>query len=303
MSIRGVDRVILGVEEMDTAQRFLRDFGLSELEGGERGATFEALDGTNLVLRGAADRSLPLAVGAPTNAREIIWGVDGSDELQRLGAELSKDRQVAMGSDGVLRTTDETGYGIAFQVTRRHAYDAKPALINVAGLPPQRKANQRVDFKAPHRPRSIGHIVLYVPELERARDFYIERLGFRLTDSYRDRSCFLRAEGSHDHHNLFLIKKEDIPGGLHHIEFHVTDFNEVMMGGRRLTEKGWKTMVGPGRHVLGSNYFWYFKTPCGGAMELACDMDFVDDDWEAKEWEYSTDVIAAWCTSYTLYGH
>src|SRR5262249_33404034 len=177
MNIRGVDRVILGVEEMDAAQRFLRDFGLTEIERGESGATFEALDGTNVVLRGAADRSLPLAVGAPTNAREIIWGGDGGGELQKLGAELSKDRPVAMGLDGVLRTRDDTGYGIAFQVTGRRAYDAKPGLINVAGLPPQRKANQRVDFKAPHRPRSIGHIVLFVPELERARDFYIERLG------------------------------------------------------------------------------------------------------------------------------
>ena len=121
MNIRGVDRVVLGVEEMDAAQRFLRDFGLSEIERGEHGATFEALDGTNLVLRGAADRALPMAVGAPTNAREIIWGVDGGDELQKLGAELSKDRQVAMGPDGVLRTRDDTGYGIAIQVTRRRA--------------------------------------------------------------------------------------------------------------------------------------------------------------------------------------
>jgi hypothetical protein len=104
-------------------------------------------------------------------------------------------------------------------------------------------------------------------------------VGFRLTDLYRGRSCFLRAQGSHDHHNLFLIKKEDIPRGMHHIEFHVTDFNEVMMGARRLTEKGWPTMVGSGPHVLGSNYFWHFKTPCGGAMELARDMDYVDDDW------------------------
>ena len=37
MSIRGVDRVILGVEEMDAAQRFLRDFGLTEREKGQRG--------------------------------------------------------------------------------------------------------------------------------------------------------------------------------------------------------------------------------------------------------------------------
>ena len=153
MNIRGVDRVILGIEEMDEAQRFLRDFGLTETESGARGATFQALDGTDVVLRGAADRSLPMAIGAQTNAREIIWGVADGEELQRLGAELSKDRQVVMGPDGVLHSTDGTGYGIAFQVTKRHAYDAKPALINVAGRPPQRAPNQRVDFDGPHRPR------------------------------------------------------------------------------------------------------------------------------------------------------
>jgi hypothetical protein len=193
MNIRGVDSVILGVEEMDAAQRFLRNFGLTEFERGQHGARFETLDGTDLVLRGSADCSLPMAVGAQANAREIVWGVESSEELQKVGSELSRDRQVAVAADGVLRTTDASGYGIAFQVTRRHAYDARPGLINVAGLPPQRSPNQRVDFKAPHRPRSIGHIVLYVPDLERARDFYVERLGFRLTDSYRDRSCFLRA--------------------------------------------------------------------------------------------------------------
>ena len=244
MAIRGVDRVILGVEEMDAAKRFLSDFGLTQIEKGAKGATFEALDGTDLVLRDTGDRSLPMAVGAATNAREIIWGVDSAEELQKIGAELSGDRQVMLGSDGILRTTDNTGYGIAFQVTARHAYDAKPALANAAGLPPVRPKNRRVDFSAPHRPRSIGHIVLWVPDLDRARDFYTERLGFRLTDSYRNRSCFLRAEGSNDHHNLFLIKKEDIPGGLHHIEFHVGDFNEVMMGGRRLTEKAGPSHAG-----------------------------------------------------------
>lgn len=303
MSIRGVDQVIMTVEEMDEAQRFLRDFGLTERDKGTQGGAFEALDGTNLLLRGVGDRSLPPAIGAASGAREIIWGVDSAENLQAIGAELSRDRQVRMGSDGVLRTTDNTGYGIAFRVTERHQYDAQAVTLNVAGLPPRRPPNTRIDFSAPHRPRSIGHIVLYVPDLASARDFYIDRLGFRLTDSYRDRSCFLRADGSHDHHNLFLIKREDIPGGLHHVEFHVGDFNEVMMAGRRLTEKGWKTLVGPGRHVLGSNYFWYFKTPCGGAMELACDMDYVTDDWQPGEWEYSPDVIAAWCTSYTLYGH
>jgi catechol 2,3-dioxygenase-like lactoylglutathione lyase family enzyme len=302
MNIRGVDRVFLGVDEIDAAQQFLRDFGLTEREKARHGAVFEALDGTDIVVRGAGDHSLPMAVGAATNAREIVWGVDSQQTLQALGAELSRDRQVTMASDGILRSLDDTGYAIAFQVTARHGYDAAQSLLNVAGAPPQR-INRRIDFKAPHKARSLGHIVLYVPDLNAARDFYTKRLGFRITDAYRDRSCFLRAEGSTDHHNLFLIQKPEIPGGLHHIEFHFGDFNEVMMGGQRLSEKGWKTYSGPGRHVLGSNYFWYFKTPCGGAFELACDMDFVTDEWEAGEYDFTPDMVAAWSTSHTLYGH
>ena len=216
MSIRGVDRVILGVEEMDAAQRFLRDFGLTEREKGQRGAVFEALDGTDLVLRGAN------AVGAPTNAREIIWGVDSQQTLQAVGAELSKDRQVAMGSDGILRSRDDTGYAVAFQVTARHGYDASQPQLNAAGTSPQR-VNRRVDFNAQHKARSLGHIVLYVPDLIAARDFYTKRLGFRITDAYRDRSCFLRADGSTDHHNLFLIQNPKITDGLHHIKFNFED--------------------------------------------------------------------------------
>jgi hypothetical protein len=129
-------------------------------------------------MRHANDRALPMAVGAATNAREIIWGVDSAETLQSIGAELSKDRQVAMGNDGVLRTRDETGYGIAFEVTKRHSFAGTAALTNAAGVPPQR-INRRVDFNAPHKA-----FVLYVPELAKARDFYIERLGFRLSDSY-----------------------------------------------------------------------------------------------------------------------
>jgi hypothetical protein len=38
-------------------------------------------------------------------------------------------------------------------------------------------------------------------------------------------------------------------------------------------------------------------------MELAADMDWVDDEWQAGEFEYSPDMVAAWTTSLTRYGH
>ena len=303
MSIVGIDRVVLSVDDVGEARRFLSDFGLTEAEPGQAGARFCAQDGADLVLRNAGDTALPPAVGSPVNARETIWGVADAAALEAIGAELSRDRQVQRAADGMLRTTDDAGYGIAFQVTQRRKLDLGPALTNTYGEPPARGRNKRVDFNRAVRPRSIGHIVFWVPDLAKTRDFYMQRLGFRLTDSYRGRSCFLRAPGSNDHHNLFLIERPDQPPALHHIECHVTDFNEVMMGGTRLSGKGWKTYNGPGRHVLGSNYFWYFTTPFGTAMELAADMDWVDDEWEPGEWDYSPDMVANWTTSYTRYGH
>ena len=303
MKIMGIDRAVLAVEEMDDAKRFLQDFGLTEVELGTAGSNFETLNGTDVVLRGANDAGLPAAVGPLAGIRETIWGVSDAAELQKIGNELSRDRQVTQGNDGVLRSTDATGYGIGFQVTTRHHFDAPLAAVNTCGQAPQRPRNSRIDFKAPLRPRSLGHVVLYVPDLEAATRFYIDRLGFRLSDSYRGHSTFLRAAGSNDHHNIFLFKKDDVPGGLHHLEFHVTDFNEVMVGGQRLADKGWQTAFGPGRHILGSNYFWYFKTPCGGAMELAADMDFCDDDWVAGEYDFSPDMVAGWTTTYGKFGH
>jgi catechol 2,3-dioxygenase-like lactoylglutathione lyase family enzyme len=300
MNIVGIDQAILGLEEMTDARRFLRDFGLGETETGQTGAVFEALDGSQVVLRAASDTTLPMPVGGAVGIRETIWGVKSRDDLDRIGAELSRDRQVALGPDSVLRAVDDSGFSIGFRVTKRHAFEARAALVNAAGLPPQRAPDTRIDFSAPHRARSMGHIVFWVPDVVAARSFYTSRLGFRLTDSFKNGSCFMRAAGSNDHHNLFLIKRENAPAALHHIEFHFTDFNEVMMGGKRMSEKGWQTQNGPGRHTLGSNYFWYFKSPCGGAFELAADMDYVTDAWQPGEWDYRPEIVAAWSTTFTL---
>ena len=55
MNIVGIDRVVLGVDEMDESQRFLTDFGLKKVEGATAGARFSTQDGTDLVVRLAND--------------------------------------------------------------------------------------------------------------------------------------------------------------------------------------------------------------------------------------------------------
>ena len=103
------------------------------------------------------------------------------------------------------------GLALAFQVTKRHAYDAKPAPFNVPGLPPQRAINSRVDFETRGQARSVGHIVFWSDDPDRSMKFYTDRLGFRMTDHVQNKGgVFARAAGSRDHHNLFFIGKPNM---------------------------------------------------------------------------------------------
>ena len=58
------------------------------------------------------------------------------------------------------------------------------------------------------------------------------------------------------------------------------------------------SIYGIGRHVLGSNLFWYLLDPAGGMFELFADMDQIVDDglWAAEQrrddWDPFT--IASW---------
>jgi catechol 2,3-dioxygenase-like lactoylglutathione lyase family enzyme len=134
--------------------------------------------------------------------------------------------------------------------------------------------------------------VVNSPDVDKAAKFYVDRLGFRVTDRFTGAGVFLRSAGSFDHHNLFLIKGPSV--GLHHIAFHVRDHLELMIGGKMLMKKGWESAWGPGRHIFGSNHFWYFKSPFGGVMEYDADMDVVDDNWVPRETMMGPGKAATW---------
>jgi hypothetical protein len=121
----------------------------------------------------------------------------------------------------------------------------------------------------------------------------VDRLGFKVTDWYPERGYFTRCPASHEHHNLFLLKAGDALG-FHHVAFEVRDIHEVFGGGLHMTDRGWKTHLGPGRHPISSCYFWYFRNPCGGAAEYDSDSDYVTDEWVPKEWEATPESFAEW---------
>jgi hypothetical protein len=67
--------------------------------------------------------------------------------------------------------------------------------------------------------------------------------------------------------------------GCNHFTFHLGSASEVLQHGWNFVNKGYQSFWGPGRHVLGSNFFWYFNSPFGAVMEIDADMDLHDDNW------------------------
>jgi hypothetical protein len=54
-------------------------------------------------------------------------------------------------------------------------------------------------------------------------------------------------------------------------------------------------VVGLGRHIIGSNVFWYWNDPAGTMVEFFSDMDDIPDDeaWEPRT-DWTLDRFAVW---------
>ncbi len=225
-------------------------------------------------------------LGAST-AREIVWGVDGPATLAAIAADLAIDRGVRSGDDGAIHSHDDLGAAIAFRVSRRVAEVLDLPDTNTVGSNPRRNRSAEGVARRRARPRRIGHVVYWAPgDLEAAAGFYIDRLGFRLTDRVGNGAILLRCVGTTDHHNV-LVQQQGGYLGFQHVAYEFRDFDQVMLLGAHMEAQGWRTNVGPLRHNIGSSLSWYIWNPAGGLAEAYCDMDSADDDWQVRKFDPS----------------
>jgi catechol 2,3-dioxygenase-like lactoylglutathione lyase family enzyme len=287
MPISRVESLVYGVADTAAGIRYFENWGLEAAEQGKSGAVFATPAGQTIHLLPIDDSSLPPAPdGYRSTVRQTVWGVDTADDLEVLGAELSKDHDVACAADGTLSTFDESGFSLGFKIARPVEVRVEPPRVNLNEN--SQRLNEFVEAIPRAQPLRLGHVVYYISKdgADSAVSFYVDRLGFRLSDSTIGRGDFMRCAGSRDHHNLFLLQRNDSPA-FSHAAFEVRNFDEIMMGGACMKAHGWKPDTTPGRHILGSNLYWYFRNPCGGNTEYFADMDCVDDDWEPRIWETS----------------
>lgn len=287
MRIIGPDELVFGVDNVDACESFLADYGLI----GDGNGRFTALDNTAIMVRDKQEPSLPLPLTTASMLRQTIWGVEDQETLDQIEAELSRDRPVAKSADGTLACRDDGGFEIAFRVTRRIKLDLPAELINSPGATPGRGKNVvGANEDAEAHPRSLSHVVYFVPDMDRMAKFYIERLGFVVTDKFTNTGPFLRPQSNDDHHVLFMIQTPEYMQGIEHLAFHMQGPTELMLAGSRMVKKGYTSFWGPGRHKFGSNWFWYFNSPLGTHVEYDADMDKHDGDWVERETPLSKDA-------------
>jgi len=152
-------------------------------------------------------------------------------------------------------------------------------------------------------PIEVGHVVFFVKDVKACEKFYAENFGFVASDRYPNRGAFMRCSAEGGHHDLFLLQPPQPRSGLNHVAFTVRDIHEVFGGGMAMARQGWSTQLGPGRHPISSAYFWYFNFPGGGLIEYYADEDYLDAEWEAREFEPGPTVFAEWAIEGGLDGH
>ncbi|HRO36800.1 VOC family protein [Thauera sp.] len=292
--LTGVDCVRFAVEDLDAACRFAGDWGLKRAPSTAPDVqVFKATDGSEIqVVATDASRADRTPIGAPSGLVELVWGVEDEDALQALADELRKDRRAEFDDEGVLHSHDDLGIGLGFRVTRRRAVTYAATRYNAPGQPG--RLNARAPRYEAARPHEISHIAIGVDDAGEAVRFYIERLGFIVSDRYANRGIFMRCAPVGNHHHVFFMNAKQPGTRFNHLAFKVRDIHEVIGGGQHVDARGWKTFAGPGRHLISSACFWYFVSPFGGSWEYAADEDMVDEDWETQDFDAVSHIFSEW---------
>lgn len=155
----------------------------------------------------------------------------------------------------------------------------------------------------PFNLNKIGHLALYVQDLERSAKFYTEVLGFRISDVYAEDggqlaggAVFVRLNA--DHHGIALFKatKDYRPGaGLHHIAFEVSSLDEVLRVRNHLRRHDVPIHF-EGRRRAGVQLAVEFRDPDGHNLEIYWGIDQVGSDGHVRppeQWKGANSLEAA----------
>jgi len=274
VALHRLTSITIGVPDVAGTAAYYEEFGLTPTGEGR----YATVDG---------GEQLRLVPSPHRRLIELGIGVDDPDDLGRIAASLARLGVAVERAPAALAAVDPgTRVRVAVRVAERiRQASTPPTLANAPGRSnrPTRRADA-VLREGPVRPRKLGHVVLGSTHLETSERFFIQGIGFKVSDTVSGLASFVRC--STDHHNL-LVQAAPIPL-LHHTSWQVDDVDEIGRGAHALLARDpGRHVWGLGRHHIGSNFFWYLKDPAGNFTEYYADLDCIIDDqlWTPGVWD------------------
>jgi len=291
MSVLGIDEITFGALDLVRCRQFFLDWGLTLTEESPTRLSFESLNGCRVIVAHSDTPGLPPGIEADPTLREVVWGVASQadldhyrDRLHALPGFVQQGQRIGC--------ADPCGLAMRLQVSQKRPIELDCAQVN------SWSERQRINQPSPAYERAVpievGHVVMFVKELEKVSRFYQDVLGFVVSDRYPGRGHFLRCAARGGHHDLFLLQLPEARNGLNHVAFTVRDVHEVFGGGLHMSRCGWDTELGPGRHPISSAIFWYFINPAGALVEYYADEDELTEAWQPREFTPGPSMFAEW---------
>ena len=140
----------------------------------------------------------------------------------------------------------------------------------------------------------LGHVVVGMRNPEAVLATLLEKLNFRMSDQFGTHTWFLRCFPNPYHHSFALARAEF--DRLHHINFMVTDIDDVGRALHRMRKAGVEIVFGPGRHDISNSIFLYFLDPDGMTVEYSFGMEEFAEAGarEARKLPLRPEILDSW---------
>lgn len=148
----------------------------------------------------------------------------------------------------------------------------------------------------PGMPSRLQHVVFQTTELEAIIDFYVNTVGFTISDNVVDKEtdqlmvCFLRSDDEHHSLAFFRGSKNEWD---HHC-YETNEWNDIRDWGDRFAKERISIFFGPGRHGPGNNLFFMVVDPDHNRLEFSAELELAQADKEAGVWPQSEHTLNSW---------
>ena len=121
------------------------------------------------------------------------------------------------------------------------------------------------------RIQRLGHVVVHCANRDGFLRTLTEKLNFRVSDHFGEQVAFLRCFPNPFHHSFGISRGEK--DGLHHVNFMVTDVDDVGRANNRMRNNEVPIVYGPGRHDISNSIFLYYLDPDRMTAEYSFGME------------------------------